>query len=136
MEPVPAGAARLPPVQVVAAFGVGSTSTPAGRMSLKTRLLASTALAELSMVNVNVLVPPDTIGSGAAGAPARHEPVMHVSAPRPTDPSDLGKTALVAVHQVEDRDQRSDRKLVAQAVLCRKDPHTTRLRQQASGQGR
>ena len=61
---MPAAAVRVPPVHVVDALGVGATTSPAGRLSVKAKLDAASALAELSMVKVRVLMPPAAMGSG------------------------------------------------------------------------
>ena len=51
---------------MVDAFGGAATTTPAGKLSVKSRLLAATALAVLLlMVNVRVLTWPTTLESGA-----------------------------------------------------------------------
>ncbi len=60
----PPFAVNVPPVQVVDAFGVAAIATPAGKLSVKPRLVAATVLLELLIVNVSVLVPPVSIGSG------------------------------------------------------------------------
>ena len=55
----------MPPVQVVASFGVGATTTPAGSVSVKSSPMTSTGLAVLVIVNVRVLTPPFAIAAGA-----------------------------------------------------------------------
>ena len=56
MVPLPAEAVNVPPVQVVETLGGLATTTPAGRLSVKSKAVASTVLAVLSIVKVSVLV--------------------------------------------------------------------------------
>ena len=65
MEPLPALAVSVPPVQVVEALGGVATVIPAGRLSTKAKLASATVDAVLSMVKVSVLTPPDTMLVGA-----------------------------------------------------------------------
>lgn len=62
--PVPDAAVTVPP-QVLAVLAGEAIVSPAGRLSVNANVVASTVLAELSMVKVSVLVPPAAIGSGA-----------------------------------------------------------------------
>ena len=62
---MPATAVTVPPVQVVLALGGVAMTTPAGKLSVKSRLLAMKVLALLSMVNVRVLTSPEKIVLGA-----------------------------------------------------------------------
>ena len=63
--PVPDTAVRVPPEHELIAFAGAATNNPAGRLSVKSRLLAAAALAALSMVNVSVLTPPTEVEAGA-----------------------------------------------------------------------
>ena len=54
----------MPPTQVVLALGVGATVIPAGRLSVKFNAAATSALAVLSMVKVNVLACPTPTVAG------------------------------------------------------------------------
>ncbi len=65
MLPEPLFAVTVPPVQVVEALAGVATTTPVGRVSLKSRLVADKALLELLIVKVRVLVPPPGIAEGA-----------------------------------------------------------------------
>ena len=58
----PAAAVRVPPVQVVDALGVEATTTPDGRLSVKSSPVADAVLPALSMVNSSVLIPSMTMG--------------------------------------------------------------------------
>ena len=64
MVVVPGVAVSVPPMQVLVALASDAITTPAGRLSVKSRPVAETVLAVLSMVEVRVLVPPDAIGLG------------------------------------------------------------------------
>ena len=58
-------AVRVPPVQVVEAFAGEATVTAAGKLSVKSRPVAATEFAVLSIVKVNVLSAPPAMVSGA-----------------------------------------------------------------------
>ena len=60
----PAAAVSVPPLQVANAFAGVAITNPAGRSSLTSRLSAAAVLAVLSIVRVNVLLPPNAIGLG------------------------------------------------------------------------
>lgn len=58
-------AVNVPPVQVVEALGVAATTTVAGKLSVKAKLVAGAPFAELLMVKVSVDGRPTPIGLGA-----------------------------------------------------------------------
>src|SRR5690606_6588727 len=63
--PLPDTAVSVPPVQVVDALAGVATSSPAGRLSLKSSEVAASALALLSTRKLSVLLRPMAAGFGA-----------------------------------------------------------------------
>ena len=64
MTLLPEVAVNVPALQVVEALAVFATPTLAGKLSVKSSPVAATVLTVLSMVNVRVLMPPETIALG------------------------------------------------------------------------
>jgi len=64
IDPLPGNAVNVPPAQVELAFGTLATCNPAGKLSMKLKLLASRAEAVLSIVNSSVLIPRSCIVAG------------------------------------------------------------------------
>lgn len=65
---LPASAITVPP-QVLLAFGVGETRTPAGRLSTRGEFKLATVSFALSKVSVSVELPPAAIVAGLNALP-------------------------------------------------------------------
>ena len=106
----PSAAVNVPPVQVVAAPDGVATVTAAGRLSVKSRIVAATMVPLLSIVKVSVLVPPTAMGLGAkllAKTGGGGGLTVRVSLAVPLLPDDeVGRSALRRVDRRVDALQR------------------------------